>query len=106
MTDKRYAPLCQLPETKMVRLCVSQYGLHPSDVISMLRNDGMHQRDIAALLGVSLSSVRHWQRPDVGGTIYDDAHRERARKAMRRINAQGLNHRSTWRGQRICPGSR
>jgi len=111
MRDKRYTDIYALPETKMIRVCMTRYGQHPSDVITMLRLQGMHQYEIAADLGVSLSTVRHWQRPEVGGTIYGEAHRERSRELMTRLNDQMRRGelkraRTPWRKQRLFSGSR
>ena len=111
MIDKRYIDKFALKYTKMVKVCEHLYGnLHPSDVVGMLRSQGMHQSQIAVHLGVSLSAIRQWQRPEAGGVIYDDEHRERVRKTMialnERIRRGEVRMRSPWRNQRLFAGSK
>ena len=98
---------------KMVAACGRLFpGEHPSDVIRQLRlGNGMTQREVAELIGVSISSIKHWSPDDLLGLrIISDAGREVHRRAVEKTHdhnrKSGMYKRHIWSHSPIVIRSR
>ena len=105
MMDKRYKIAQQLLYTRMVKICESKYpGMHPADVVSYLRlGEKMTQRQAADYLGVSISCIRQWQKPEA--SIHNITpfeiltKRENARRTNERVKSGEIVSGTRWRLQ-------
>jgi DNA-binding transcriptional regulator YiaG len=90
MTDKRYEISQRLSYTRMVKICESRYpGMHPANVVTYLRvGERMTQEQAANHLGVSISCIRRWQKPEA--SVHNITPLEMLTK---RNNANRLNER-------------
>ena len=105
MNDVRYRWRGELKYTRMVGACERMYpGMHPADVVSYLRlGEGMTQEQAAEHLGVSLSTIRHWQKPEASIHIVTereiDAKRANAMRTNERIKSGEIQPSNSWRTQ-------
>jgi hypothetical protein len=93
MRDLRYEIIQRLPYTRMVRICEDRYpGMHPADVVSYLRlGEQMTQEQAAKYLGVSLSCIRRWQKPEAGVHILTERELESKRRSAQALNGKIRN---------------
>jgi len=103
--DVRYKSRDDLRYDVMVRTCEKKHPfMHPSDVVSFLRiGEQMTQKQTAKYLGVSVTTIRTWQKPEAQIHIYTEKERQVKRRSAIRLNEladQGLVKRGKkWRNE-------
>lgn len=86
--DVRYKERDDLRCDVMVRACEKKHPfMHPSEVVNYLRlGEGMTQEQVSKYLGVSIKTVRTWQRPEAQVHIYTEKERRAKRKSAIELN--------------------
>jgi len=101
--DIRYRWRGELKYTRMVKVCGVRFpGRHPADVVSYLRlGEHMTQEQAAKYLGVALTTIRRWQKPEAGVHNMTAKEMEAKRANARRMNERVRNGEIQSGGRKI-----